>query len=110
MLEKYFQNIFAILNTSLAIFFSVGQIILSFCTYMAVGGKGGDGPRSKCIGVPAGLRDDFFYIISFYLAVLFITIFVFLIAPNKWTDKVKRLKVFFITLNIIFIAFLFFEI
>lgn len=106
----FFDHTFTIFNTSLALFFCVWQLILSFCIYIAVGGKQGDGFRSKCLGIPAELGFDFFFIICLYLAVLFTTIFVFLIASDKWIVRAKSLKLFFLTINIIFIAFLFFEV
>lgn len=97
-LQNYFQYIFTILNVSLALFFSVWQLILALCVSV-----------NRCKIIPKELAYDSFFIISFYLVFLLATIFFFLVSAEKWIRKVKSLKVFFLTLNIIFIAFLFFE-
>lgn len=87
--QQYFQYIFSITNISLALFFSIWQLLIPFISVLST---------------------DIFFIICLYLVALFATIFFLLMASDLWVNRLKSMKLFFLTLNIIFIAFLFFEV
>lgn len=105
--QQLSNNIFHILNVSLALFFVVWQLIMSLCMEYRLHG---DGYISKCSLIPYSLVNDNFFIITFYLIILSLVIFLFLLASEKFYERVTELRYVFLAINVFFIFILFFEI
>lgn len=116
--EKISVNIFHIANVSIALACAFWLILIRQCYINVTEGIGGG--FYQVINCPSYLeylaqnryvdRIDFFFVAVFYLAFLFITIFFFLVVRDSWIERVKGWKYFFLTANVIFLGFLFFEI
>ena len=104
---NYFRNLFYLLNISFVVFFSFWQFILSVCIYS---GGIADGYRSKCIFIPVRIAFDSFYIISLYISILFLTLFVLLVAKDRIIRRLKSWQSYFFVVNLFFVLILFFEI
>lgn len=116
--EKLTSNIFHVLNVSVAFACAFWLILIRQCYINIMPGiAGGVYTVENCPGYMDYLarngfvdRIDSFFVVTFYLIFLLLTIGIFLFAQESWINKIKSWKIFFLTANLIFIAFLFFEV